>query len=286
MHHKRIGLAAVIASRYQHKCYSSSVALPKDDARPSFLRRAWFPLNRALPERASRFFVPPSSPELCDTQDGIVIHDPKKKWGDDSVTIPCLWRGIRHTSCGCEKSGMSILTSITAALGVFAATAFAAGEIVVSVAEQKLYVMENGERRASFPVSTSKFGIGSTSRSYRTPLGGLVVSEKVGAGAPIGAVFKGLQPTGEVLRPNAPGRDPIVTRVICLDGIEKQNRNAASRRIYIHGTPEERKIGRPASYGCIRMKSRDVARLFDRVNIGTHVTISPLPLSRLALQAK
>jgi L,D-transpeptidase catalytic domain len=74
--------------------------------------------------------------------------------------------------------------------------------------------------------------------------------------------------------PNAPGRDAIVSRVIWLRGKEEQNLGAHERRIYIHGTPEERRIGRPASYGCIRMRSRDVIALYDFAHIGMHVTVT------------
>ena len=138
-----------------------------------------------------------------------------------------------------------------------------------------MYFYENGIRRASFAVSTSKFGLGSGNRSFRTPLGVLQIYKKVGDQTPEGTVFKALRPTGEILRPNTPGRDPIVTRILCLNGLETQNRNAASRCIYIHGTPDERKIGRPASYGCVRMKSHDIVRLFDRVQLGATVLITP-----------
>jgi hypothetical protein len=51
-----------------------------------------------------------------------------------------------------------------------------------------------------------------------------------------------------------------VTRILWLRGLEAQNVNAFSRDIYIHGTPEERLIGTPASYGCIRMRSSDIIR--------------------------
>ena len=91
---------------------------------------------------------------------------------------------------------------------------FGSTTIIVSVTEQKLAVIENGQRVAQFPVSTSKYGLGDRPRSYATPLGLLEVASKVGAGAPQGAVFKSQHFTGEILRPNAPGRDPIVTRPI------------------------------------------------------------------------
>src|SRR4029077_9647713 len=86
----------------------------------------------------------------------------------------------------------------------------------------------------------------------------------------------------EVLQPNAPGRDPVTTRIIWLRGLEAQNAHAFQRGIYIHGTPQEKTIGRPASYGCIRMKSSDVAALYDRVPLGALVQITPEGLPKLA----
>jgi len=122
-------------------------------------------------------------------------------------------------------------------------------------------------------VSTSKFGLGSTQSSRKTPLGKMRIAQKIGGGAPSGAVFKSRKRTGEILKPNAPGRDPIVTRILWLAGNESHNRNTYGRYIYIHGTPEEYKIGQPASYGCIRMKSKDVIDLYNRVGLGAEVTV-------------
>lgn len=151
--------------------------------------------------------------------------------------------------------------------------ASAAPAIVVSIPDQKLALLEKGSSVAEFPVSTSKFGVGDRPGSYATPLGLLEVACKIGANAPLGAVFKSRMRTGEILAPNARGRDPIVTRILWLRGLERQNARAYDRGIYIHGTPVERLIGRPASYGCIRMRSRDVANLFAAVNIGTPIAV-------------
>ncbi|MEX1044739.1 MAG: L,D-transpeptidase [Chthoniobacterales bacterium] len=152
--------------------------------------------------------------------------------------------------------------------------------IHISVADQKMLVTEQGQPVASYPVSTSKFGLGSQPGSYATPLGKHRVVKKIGHGLPPGAVFKSRRFTGEVLPVDAPGRDPIVTRILWLDGKEPQNRNSFGRFIYIHGTPEERNIGRPVSYGCIRMRSRDVVALHDRVGIGARIDIFHEPLAR------
>lgn len=145
--------------------------------------------------------------------------------------------------------------------------------MLVSVKDQKLLLVRDGQAIKSYPISTSKFGLGSQSGSKRTPLGKMAVAKKIGGGARAGTVFKSRRPTGEVLRPNAPGRDPIVSRIIWLTGRERQNRNTYARFIYIHGTPEEWRIGQPASYGCIRMKSRDVIDLYKRVGVGSQVRI-------------
>jgi lipoprotein-anchoring transpeptidase ErfK/SrfK len=148
-------------------------------------------------------------------------------------------------------------------------------EVVVSVPDQQLAVVERGKVSSTYSISTSKFGTGDSAGSYRTPLGTLFVSGKFGDRLRAGTVIKNRIPTGEIVNANAPGRDAIVSRVIWLRGMENQNRGAHDRYIYIHGTPEERRIGKPASFGCIRMRSKDVIALYDALHIGMHVTITP-----------
>ena len=170
-------------------------------------------------------------------------------------------------------------------LGLAATHAGAAPSIVVSVPDQKLALIENGVSIAQFSISTSKFGLGDKSGSYATPLGSLAIASKIGANAPLGAVFKSRVRTGEILAPNAKGRDPIVTRILWLRGLEKCNAGAFARNIYIHGTPVERLLGRPASYGCIRMRSRDIASLYAAVNVGTRIAVVNARLNRAIAQA-
>jgi len=140
---------------------------------------------------------------------------------------------------------------------------------------------DKGIEIGRFDVSTSRFGLGDRPGSCATPLGKLEVAEKIGTGAPLGMKFKDRRPTGEIVPVNAPGRDPIVTRILWLKGQEPQNQHAYSRTIYIHGTAEEWKIGTPASYGCIRMRSRDILTLFDTIGTGAGVEISTEPLPPL-----
>lgn len=156
-----------------------------------------------------------------------------------------------------------------------------APEIVVSVADQELALTAGGKVVKRFPISTSKFGTGDAIGSYRTPLGVTFVSAKIGDGLPAGAVLKNRNATGEIVKANAPGRDAIVSRVIWLRGMDGTTANTRDRCIYIHGTEEEQLIGRRASFGCIRMRSKDVIGLYGLVHIGTHVRITEKPLAQI-----
>jgi lipoprotein-anchoring transpeptidase ErfK/SrfK len=173
-----------------------------------------------------------------------------------------------------------ILISITSAFAVTPVDT--SSQLIISVRDQKLMLVQNGGQVATYPVSTSMFGLGDAWGRMTTPLGYLAVEKKIGDNAPTGAVFHNRRLTGEVLQPNAPGRDPITTRIIWLRGLEAQNAHAFQRCIYIHGTPQEKTIGQPASYGCIRMKSSDVAALYERVPLGTLVQITAERLPKVA----
>ncbi|MGA3171490.1 MAG: L,D-transpeptidase [Chthoniobacteraceae bacterium] len=157
-------------------------------------------------------------------------------------------------------------------------------EIIISVRDQQLAILENGAASAQFHISTSRFGVGDEPNSYKTPLGVLWVFDKIGDNLPVGAVIKDRSPTGEIVRANAPGRDPIVTRVIWLKGLFGTTGHAFERCIYIHGTPMESSLGHPSSYGCIRMRSDDILIVYNKVQIGTHVLISEQPLKKLIRQ--
>lgn len=174
-----------------------------------------------------------------------------------------------------HKIDIFILVILLAATWPVRANAVSlAAEIFVSVPDQELVLVDRGKLIARYPISTSKFGLGDGVGTYRTPLGTMFVSAKFGDQLRPGAVIKSRMPTGEIVAPDAPGRDTIVTRVIWLRGKEQQNRGARNRCIYIHGTPEERRIGRPASFGCIRMRSKDVITLYRYAQIGMHVTVT------------
>jgi L,D-transpeptidase catalytic domain len=178
---------------------------------------------------------------------------------------------------------VAFILSVISATSAFAlAPLDTSNQVIISVRDQKLVLMRNGSKVATYPISTSMFGLGDALGRMTTPLGYLAVEKKIGDNVAVGAVFHKRRLTGEVLEPNAPGRDPITTRIIWLRGLEAQNAHAFQRCIYIHGTPEEKKIGQPASYGCIRMKSKDVAELYDQLPVGAVVQIIPDRLPKIA----
>lgn len=175
---------------------------------------------------------------------------------------------------------LTILSSILAAVALtgcgtsgYTPSGDTRNKMIVSVRDQKMLLVRDGTPVKTYEISTSKFGVGDRPGSNYTPLGHLQVAKKIGGNAPIGSVFKSRRRTGEILQPNAPGRDPIVTRILWLTGTENRNQNTFRRTIYIHGTPEENRLGTPASYGCIRMGSKDVADLYNRIGTGADVFV-------------
>src|SRR6187200_2945602 len=124
--------------------------------------------------------------------------------------------------------------------------------IKISVRDQRLDLLSGETVLSSYPVSTSRFGLGSEEGSMKTPLGRFKIGEKIGDNVPIKTVFRSRIP----LAPNdapQPSDDLVLTRILWLDGLEEHNANTRERFIYIHGTNHEEEIGQPASHGCIRM---------------------------------
>jgi len=146
--------------------------------------------------------------------------------------------------------------------------------VIVSPANQKCSVYDEEDCVATFPVSTSRFGLGEKQGSHRTPRGRHRIIEKIGDGQPIGTRFVGRQPIGEIIQPGEqPETDMILTRILWLAGEEESNANSRDRFIYFHGTNREDSIGTPSSIGCIRLKNLDMMALYDLVEVGTPVTI-------------
>lgn len=154
--------------------------------------------------------------------------------------------------------------------------------VVVGLTSQRLTLATGPDVQRVYAVSTSRRGAGESMGSEQTPRGEHVIRAKIGGGAPPGAVFVARRPTGEIWSPDLsrqfPERDWILTRILWLSGLEPgRNRlgqvDSMRRYIYIHGTPDPEPMGVAASHGCIRMRNEDVIDLFDRVAVGTPVSI-------------
>ena len=155
-------------------------------------------------------------------------------------------------------------------------------EIEIDISEQQLHLFchytQGHKEVKTYPISSSKYGIGNQAGSNKTPLGLHRIEKKFGANAPLGLIFKARQSTGRIATINAENGATITTRIMWLKGLEAGKNSGRGidsykRYIYIHGTAEENKIGQPASHGCIRMYNRDVIHLFDRITTGTQVYI-------------
>ena len=154
--------------------------------------------------------------------------------------------------------------------------------IEVDISEQRLYLIENSLIKASYPISTSKYGEGNIENSFKTPLGKHSIKEMIGEEAEINTIFTSRINTKRsatiIDKFEDTDNDYVTSRIMWLDGEEDGfnkggNVDSFRRYIYIHGTHEEGLIGTKASHGCIRMFNYDVIELFNLVNIGTKVLI-------------
>jgi L,D-transpeptidase YbiS len=155
--------------------------------------------------------------------------------------------------------------------------------IAVSIAGQRLQLLQGDEVLLDVAVSTAKNGPGEISGSECTPRGTHRVRARVGGGCAANTVFVGRRPTGEIfseaLRAAHPGRDWILTRILWLCG-EEPGRNRGGnvdtmrRYVYIHGCPDCDTMGIPGSHGCVKMRNDDIIKLFDMTTVGTKVIIT------------
>ncbi|MDR1648137.1 MAG: L,D-transpeptidase [Zoogloeaceae bacterium] len=162
-------------------------------------------------------------------------------------------------------------------------------KIHISLACQQLFLLDDaGKPHAIFPVSTSVNGAGEREGSGQTPRGRHFIRAKIGEGCPLGTVFSGRRPTGEIWTPELaatqPARDWILTRILWLCGAEpgiNRGHDAAGhcvdsqrRYIYIHGCTDSAPMRVPHSHGCIRMRNVDMHTLFNATPVYTEVLIT------------
>ncbi|WP_192036842.1 L,D-transpeptidase [Halomonas sp. YLGW01] len=150
----------------------------------------------------------------------------------------------------------------------------------IDVMTQRLVVWQGSERRSEYAISSGLAGHGQEEGSGQTPLGWHYVRAAIGEGQPLGCVFRGRRPTGEVysaeLAAAHPKRDWILTRILWLCGLEAgHNRggdvDSQRRYIYLHGTPPTEPMGVAASHGCIRLRDEALLEVFAASVPGTPV---------------
>lgn len=146
--------------------------------------------------------------------------------------------------------------------------------ILIDISTQLLYLYNaHHEIITHYSISSAKNGLGNRQGSEKTPLGLHTIYKKIGDNMPIFTIFHARQSTGEqwnhALSQHVIERDLILSRILWLQGDE----TSLDRYIYIHGTNDEKNIGKPCSHGCIRMRNLDVIDLFDRVHEGDTVLI-------------
>jgi hypothetical protein len=158
---------------------------------------------------------------------------------------------------------------------------------IVSVSKQALYLFIKGSFVCSYPVSTSRNGVGQKEGSYQTPIGIHCVEEKIGADAEFAEIFLSRERTNSFASIEngavCTEVECITSRILWLAGLEEginkskspdgHNVDSYQRYIYIHGTHEEGLIGQTASIGCVRMKNADVIDLFDKLFVSSLVII-------------
>lgn len=145
-------------------------------------------------------------------------------------------------------------------------------QIDISIRDQQLTLTQNGDTVRTYPISSSRFGIGTEEGSFKTPTGNFRISQKIGGDMPHGTIFRSRVALGPE-DPLPSTDDLVMSRIMWLDGLDDHNANTRDRFIYIHGTKHEDKIGTPASHGCIRMRNEDVVELFELVDETTQVVI-------------
>lgn len=150
-----------------------------------------------------------------------------------------------------KRAALLLTTLATLAIPSFAQkakadTALARRTVLVSIPDRKLAVIEAGQTLATFPVAVG-------APVSPSPTGKFQIVSRVshpayyhaGAAAAAGK------------------NNPIGTRWVGL-----------SQKGYgIHGTNAPRSIGHAASHGCIRLRNRDMERLFPMLQVGDEVEI-------------
>jgi lipoprotein-anchoring transpeptidase ErfK/SrfK len=153
-----------------------------------------------------------------------------------------------HAACAADQQ-----TAKQAAENIPAAVQTAAKrEIVVSLEDRKLALVENGQVVRIYPVAVGK-------SSTPSPVGSFTIARRVENPT--------YQHDGKTVPPG-PG-NPVGTRWMGLSDKAHKIHGGYG----IHGTNEPRSIGKAASHGCIRMAKADLEDLYRQVQVGDTVEL-------------
>mgnify|MGYP001276354367 CR=1 FL=1 len=211
-----------------------------------------------------------------------MLHNNKNKFLN--ISIICL---ILLTSCSTNMIDRSIKydeNKVLEEISSFDSSFNNLNSLLyVNIDKQRMYLLKKGTISRTFKISSSYYGTGSETNSFKTPLGKHEIYKKIGEDLPINAILKGRVWSGAIANVITDDIDTdfdhVTSRILWLDGLEEgKNKgpgvDSRSRYIYIHGTAEEGLIGKPASDGCIRMYNSEVIELFGLVEEKAQVWIN------------
>jgi L,D-transpeptidase ErfK/SrfK len=122
-----------------------------------------------------------------------------------------------------------------------------ARQIIISIPDKKLVLLEDGEVKKVYPIAVGK-------ASTPSPVGTFQIANRV-----VNPTWYG--PQGAV----PPGKaNPLGTRWMGI----------GYKGYGIHGTNAPKSIGKAASHGCIRMRIKDAEELFKLVEVGDEVQLA------------
>jgi L,D-transpeptidase ErfK/SrfK len=145
--------------------------------------------------------------------------------------------------------------------------------IVVNLPEHRLYYfpkpkMDQPATVLTYPVSVGKM-------DWRTPIGStkIVSKQKNPSWTPPKSVHEERRRLGELPLPAVvpPGRDNPL-------GAHAMRLSIPGGAYLIHGTNNPDAVGMAVTHGCLRMYPEDIATLFERVPVGTKVTLIDEPV--------
>ncbi|WP_083636737.1 L,D-transpeptidase family protein [Leptolyngbya sp. 'hensonii'] len=125
--------------------------------------------------------------------------------------------------------------------------------VVVDLSDRRVYLYRAEKLQSSYPVAVGQAG-------WETPPGNFKITQMKRDPVWTHPI------TGVIVSPGP--ENPLGSRWI---GFLTEGKHA----IGFHGTNQDRSVGKAVSHGCLRMRNRDIMALYDRVAVGTPVTVKP-----------